>query len=143
MGRKRGEYYINPDALRKELLIYRDSGNVLITEELGLMLLTLSKRFTGYWQFFRYPEIVKDEMAGEALVRMIEQLGMIDLDHPKCNPFCYLTTIAYNKFVSHCTKYYRMKNTKERLTEMLFDEIEHQEGVQFKRNSDEDDENYK
>ena len=136
MGRKRGVYYVNPEDLRDEIQSYQDTG--VMSDELGVMIMNIAQRFTNYFKFVRYPQHVKEHFVGEATVRIIEQIDMIDLSHPKCNPFSYLTTLCSNKFISEAMLYYKYKNFKEALTDMFFDEIEGQEGVQFNRNTDED-----
>ena len=74
-------------------------------------------------------------------------LDRIDLSHPKCNPFSYITQTAYNVFrqrIKNEKKYQKLKDT---LKEEYFDEFERVNGLKSTRKpgwkDDEDDSNLK
>lgn len=134
--RKKSVYYINPKELIEEIQKFKDDGT--ITEKLGEMILNIAKRYASRPNFNGYS--YKEDFIGEAVYRMIEQLDKIDLNHPKCNPFSYLTQICHYKFIAKINKEEKFRKTKERLKDHLFDKIEQSEGIHFNKNPEEENE---
>ena len=135
MGRKRGKYYIDPDDLKKELKKYRDTGTM--SDELGQMFIKIATRYATKpnWREYSY----KDDFIGDAVYRMIQLIDKIDLDHPKCNPFAYLTQQAYWCFVSKINKEKKFQKIKEKLTNHFFDDLEQDEGIFYRKNPDDEE----
>lgn len=103
MARKRNKYYVGKDELMEELRKFNESmandpdGIGTATEELGEMLLKIATRYASRPNFWRYS--FREDFVNEAIFRMVKNLHKIDLDHPKCNPFSYLTMICHNVFI--------------------------------------------
>lgn len=133
MGRKRGNYYVNPDDLKEDLLEYQSTG--IISTELGNKLILIAERFSRKWNFKNYS--YKDDFIGDAILRMVTQLDKIDLSHPKCNPFTYLSITCENAIKANLNKENKYKRVKDNLTEYFFNEIEQNEGISFKKNDEE------
>lgn len=134
MGRKRSKYYISTKEFIKELKYY--NKNDIISEKLGKMLLRLAKRYACKGNFSGYS--YREEFVSDAVLRMIEQLDKINLDHPRCNPFAYLTQTCKNCFRARINKETKYNDTKENLKEKVFNEIKQIENIDFKKN-DEDE----
>ena len=134
MGRKRGIYYVNPEELKQDLYDYRDTGE--ISESLGAKLILIAERFSRKWNFRNYS--YKDDFIGDAILRMVCQLDKINLDHPKCNPFSYLSITCENSMKANLNKESKFKRVKDTLTDYYFEELEQNEGIVFKKNDDED-----
>ena len=132
MGRKRSKYYIDPDKLNNEIKKYNENG--LISEKLGEMLLKLAKRYALQPNFVRYS--YNDDFIGDAVCRMIEQLDKINLNHPNCNSFAYLTQICKNAFKARINKEKKVQYTKETLKNYYFNELELIEKIIYKKNSE-------
>ncbi len=65
------------------------------------------------------------------------------MTHPKCNPFAYLTQIAYNVFRQRIKNEKKFMKLKQRLREDFYDEFETEEGLRkTKDNPHDDDENW-
>ena len=106
MGRKRGEHYIEKQKLIDEIRDYKETGQM--SEELGGYLIKIANNYAKKPNFSGYS--YKDEFISEAIARMCDQIYKIDLDHPKCNPFWYLTQQCYWIFVTKLTKKISIQN---------------------------------
>ena len=134
MGRKRGEHYIEKQKLTEEIVRYHETG--VMSEELGGYLIKIANRFASKPNFSQYS--YKDEFVSEAICRMVDQIHKIDLDHPSCNPFSYLTQQCYWIFVAKINKENKYSKLKDSLTDYYYNEIESSENIHYKRNVDED-----
>lgn len=132
MGRKRGEYYINPEELKKDIQEYKDTN--VISNELGEKLIKIARRYASKPNFSGYS--YKEDFISDAILRMVSQIDMIKLDHPKCNPFSYLTQTCYNCYIAKINKEKKYTKTKEMLKDYYFDELTANENVTFKKNSE-------
>jgi len=133
--RKQQQYYINPKELRAELQKYKDED--IISEELGAMILKIAQRYASKPNFSGYS--YREEFIGTAVLRMIEQLNKIDLEHPKCNPFAYLTQICHFKFIEKINKEKKYQTMKTRLKDHYYDEFESNESIKNTNNKDLED----
>ena len=69
-------------------------------------------------------------------------MDRIDLTHPKCNPFSYITQTAYNVFRQKIKNEKRFQKTKEYMKDRYFDEFEKANNLKSSRkNYDDDDSN--
>jgi len=70
-------------------------------------------------------------------------IDRIDLTHPKCNPFSYITQTAYNVFRQKIKNEKKYQKAKESIRERYFDEFERVNGLKSSRKPgsdwDEDD----
>ncbi len=139
MGRKRGKYYVNPEELLSDLKHYKATGE--ITEELGTKFINLAERFASKLNFIEHA-YNKEDCIGDAILRMVEQINMIDLDHPKCNPFAYLTQTCKNSFKAKWNKEKKFKNVIEAMTDYCFSEIEANENISFKKNVEDEEDHF-
>lgn len=137
MARKVSKYYISPKEFKKEILIYQQNDTEQMSDELGTMLLKLAQRYASKPNFCGYS--YREEFVSDAIERMIQQIHKIDLNHPNCNPFAYLTQVCKNCFRARINKETKYTETKERLKIELFDKIEDVENIHFKANDDYDD----
>ena len=132
MGRKRSVYYIDPKDLIKEIRHYNETDE--ISEVLGGYLIKIANRFASKPNFSGYS--YKDEFIADAILRMVQQLHKVDLSHPKCNPFAYLTQTCFNIFIARINKEKKFMNIKNSLKDYYYDEIEAEENIKYKRNPD-------
>ena len=130
MGRKRSEYYINPDELKSDIKEYKETG--IMSNELGKKLIKIANRFASKPNFSGYS--YKDEFISDGILRMVSQMDKINLDHPKCNPFSYLTQTCFNCFRAKINKEKKYSQTKENLKDYYFNEFQSDENITFKSN---------
>ena len=125
-------YYVGKEELKNELLKYKETK--IVSEELGSMLLKIAKKFSMRPNFKKYS--YREEFVSNAVFRMLEQLDKLDLNHPKCNPFAYLTQMCYYKFIEKISKENKFQNLKTKLKNHYYTEFEHLEDI---KNSEFDD----
>jgi len=131
MGRKRSQYYIDPDDLKEEVRIFQEGGDKQMSNKLGEMLIKIATRFASRPNFYRYS--YKEDFISDALLRMVQQIHKINLDHPKCNPFTYLTTTCYHVFIAKITKEKKFNEAKDNLKDKYYDMFEVNEGLNLKK----------
>lgn len=111
----------------------RLTGKGFISEELGIMVLKICTRFSLQPRFYRYT--YRDEFVAEAVARCLtHSLSGIDLSHPKCNPFSYLTQTAYNVFRQKIKKEKRLQKTIQNLSDKIYDNLEQEYEVKSRIN---------
>lgn len=138
MSKKDKPYYVNPLELKNEVIKYKTTGE--ISNELGTMFINIATRFASRPNFSGYT--YKDEFIGDAIYRMCHQIKMIDLNHPKCNIFTYLTMICYHCFVARINKEKRYQKTKEDVKKEIFNEFMLTENIKPKQNDYDDESNF-
>ena len=134
-GRKRSNYYIDPDELYAEIKKFKESETDIMSEELGKMLIKLANKYASMPQFSGYS--FKEDFIADAILRMVQQIHKIDLSHPKCNPFFYLSKTCYHVFISKITKEKKFTVMKEQLRDKYYDSFEVNENLNLKKPKDE------
>ena len=90
-------------------------------------------RFYGY--------SYRDEFVADAVARCLSHsLDRIDLNHPKCNPFSYITQTAYNVFRQRIKNENRFSKAKQMMREEIYSEFERENGLKMTKDNPEDDE---
>jgi hypothetical protein len=99
------------------------------------MILKITTRFSLHPRFYGYT--YRDEMVADAVTRCLTNgLDKINPDHPKCNPFGYLTQIAYNCFRQRIKNEKKYCLTKQKLREERYSEFEQLEGLNQTQDND-------
>ncbi len=132
MAREKNEHYVNKDELMKELKKYKKSK--VISEELGGMLLKIATKLATKKNFSGYS--YRDDFVSDSVYRMITQLDKIDLKHPNCNPFAYLTQICKFKMIAKISLEKRYQDMKDSLKSEYIEDFEASEGVYLKKEVD-------
>lgn len=89
-------------------------------------------RFNGY--------SYRDEFVADAVLRCITHgLDKIDLNHPNCNPFSYITQLAYNAFRQKIKNEKKFMKAKQHLREEIYTEFENSEGIKNTKDNPEDE----
>ena len=92
------------------------------------MFINIATRYVNKRRFYGYTE--KSDWANDAVLRMIQQIDKIDLNHPKCNAFSYLTSLTHNKIISNKDKLLKRLDAKKQLADVFLDEIEQNVKIQ-------------
>lgn len=96
------------------------------------MILKICTRFSMHPRFYGYT--YRDEFVADAVARCLtHSLDRIDLNHPKCNPFSYITQTAYNVFRQRIKHEKRFMMAKQNLRDILYDQFEQVEGIRRTR----------
>lgn len=91
----RVQFYVEPKEFDDCIIKYYETGN--ITDELATMINKIAHKLSYAPNFINYT--YRDEMVGDAVVRMMKALIAKKYTHKKgSNPFSYFTKIAFNAF---------------------------------------------
>jgi protoheme ferro-lyase len=127
----KGEYYVAPKDLNEEFKKYFESSNNpderVISEKLGKMIWNIANHYATKSCFNGYT--YKDEFISDGVYKMLQQMHRIDLTHPKCNPFSYLTCICYCAFVNKIKKTEAHNKKLKAIQEQIFEDFCRQEGI--------------
>lgn len=113
------EHYVSNKDLLEEIKLYNKTKKV--SEELGVFLIKIAKRYATKPNFSGYT--YKEDFIGDAVFRMVEQLDKINLKHPNCNPFSYLTQVCRNCFIAKINKEHKIQDTKENIRDTIYYEF--------------------
>jgi DNA-directed RNA polymerase specialized sigma24 family protein len=96
-------YYVNSKEFRRLLTEYY--GNNKMTNELAMNIVKIAEGLSYNHRFIRYSKSWKEEMVGDAIVKMYhaleKKLYNIESDF---NPFSYFNRIAWNAFTNRINK---------------------------------------
>jgi len=134
MGRKRGQYYVDPKELTEEIRKFKGSETEQMSDKLGLMLINIANRFASRPNFRNYS--YREDFVSDAILRMVEQIHKINLNHPKCNPFSYLTRTCYHVYITKIKKENKFTQMKDEMTNKIFDAFESTEQIQKRKRKD-------
>lgn len=130
------EFYVAPKELNAEFRKYFESSKKpekrVISEALGKMLWKIAVRYASKSCFNRY--YYKDEFISDGVYKMLQQLHRIDLNHPKCNPFSYLTCICYCAFVNTIKKHNVQDAKLKAIQERVYEDFCNREGIAQAKN---------
>lgn len=99
----RNEYYVNSKEFRQQLMDYYETDKM--TNELALNVMKIAEGLSYNHRFIRYSKSWKDEMVGDAIVKMYHALEkkLYNIES-EFNPFSYFNRIAWNAFTNRINK---------------------------------------
>lgn len=87
--------YVNNKEFHRYLLDYKNTGNRKSYNEIGKIFLLIAQRLLNKSCFINYSDDRKEEMIGNAVLRMCKNINGFDLE--KRDPFAFFTTVATNE----------------------------------------------
>jgi hypothetical protein len=91
----KSQFYVEPKEFDTSIIEFYNTGH--ITDELATMVSKIAHKLSYAPNFINYT--YRDEMVGDAIVRMMKALIAKKYTHKKgSNPFSYFTKIAFNAF---------------------------------------------
>lgn len=102
------KYYVKNKDLIPEIEKLSETG--VMSEELGLMVLTIARNLSNKGNFINYTW--KEDMIQEAVFTCCKYLKNFDLEKSK-NPFAYITTICSHAFVNYINKQKKHSDIKD------------------------------
>lgn len=91
--------YIDNKRFAKLLLLYNQTGNRAVYNEIGRVLMLLVQNILKKPRFINYTQDRKNEMISDALYYMTKYIPNYDPSTAdKDDPFNYFTTVAHNAF---------------------------------------------
>jgi len=121
---KKGNNYIDPENFKNQILSYYDSND--LTDELAMSVMQIANRLSYASNFINYT--YREEMVGDALIKMLEAVRQKKFDPEKGNPFSYFTKIAYHAFCNRIKKEKKMRDALNQYQEHIFDKLSN-EGI--------------
>jgi hypothetical protein len=100
--KKDKEFYVKPAEFHDAIVDYYAQANEDIPHILGDMIQKIATKISFLSNFIKYS--YKEEMIGDAVVRMISALKRKKYAIEKGNPFSYFTKIAIHAFISRIKK---------------------------------------
>ena len=129
------QFYVEPKEFDDAIMRYY-SDNV-ISDELALMINKIANKLSYATNFINYS--YKDEMIGDAVVRMMKALIAKKYTHNKgSNPFSYFTKIAFNAFRNRIKKEKHAYNTLQEYQEEIIMNSENSVYYKNRRSLNED-----
>jgi DNA-directed RNA polymerase specialized sigma24 family protein len=99
----KNEYYVNSKEFREQLSEYYKSDNM--NNKLAMNILKIAEGLSYNHRFIRYSRSWKEEMVGDAVVKMYHALEKkLYKIESEFNPFSYFNRIAWNAFTNRINK---------------------------------------
>jgi hypothetical protein len=112
----KNQFYVEPKAFDDEISIYYNTN--VISDELATMISKIAHKLSYATNFINYT--YRDEMVGDAIVRMMKALIARKYTHNKGNnPFSYFTKIAFNAFRNRIKKEKYIYDTLQKYQEEI------------------------
>jgi len=100
-------HYIEPEEFKRQILQYYKTK--IFSDDVADSIYKIANRLAFASNFINYT--YREDMVGDAVVRMIEALTTQKFDPLKGNPFSYFTKIAFHAFCNRIKKEKRIRDT--------------------------------
>ncbi len=100
-------HYIEPEVFQQQILTYYKTK--VFSDDVAESIYKIANRLAFAGNFINYT--YREDMVGDAVVRMIEALTTQKFDPLKGNPFSYFTKIAFHAFCNRIKKEKRVRDT--------------------------------
>lgn len=133
-------HYVNAKEFTQNIKDYYKSESDEIGEKLGESIFKIATGLSFAPNFINYS--YKDEMVGDAIVKMFSALQLKKFDiNSGNNPFSYFTTIAFHAFINRIKKEKKQRQVMTEYQEMVYDELasEYQINSNYSSKNDTDD----
>lgn len=132
-------HYVEPEVFKDQILKYYKTNN--FTDDVAESIYKIASRLAFAPNFINYT--YREEMVGDAIVRMIEALTTQKFDPLKGNPFSYFTKIAFHAFCNRIKKEKKMRDTLISLQNETYNNMEGDGSMPYSRpDHSRDDEGY-
>lgn len=112
-----GEYYVDPEQMVREIKTFYKTG--FLKDDLALMVEKIATRLSFSPNFINYS--FRDEMIGDAKVKMFAALVHKKFNPRKGNPFSYFTKIAFHAYCNRIKKEKKEHDVVERYRDEYYD----------------------
>lgn len=111
-------HYIDNEDLLAEWQRWVSSGNTpearTISDDLARMMMTIAERILTSRYFSGYPLEVREDMAGDAVLKMLRNLKNYKAD--KGSLFSYLSRICFCSNATYLKQHYKRRNAEREMT---------------------------
>lgn len=130
-------HYVDPVEFSR--LIVESYGTDVVTDDLANCVLKIATRLAFAPNFINYS--YRDEMVGDAIVKMLYAIKNKKFDPKLGNSFSYFTRIAFNAFCNRIKKEKKEKEFVLNLQDSVYDDMINS-GMATSQNSTDDESNY-
>jgi hypothetical protein len=123
--------YVDPTTFKNQIEKYYKDGDMI--DELALSVYQIANRLAFAPNFINYT--YREEMVGDALIKMYEALTSKKFKSEKGNPFSYFTKIAFHAFCNRIKKEKRMHSTLIAYQEEVYGALESDGVINHQRNN--------
>jgi hypothetical protein len=103
------DHYVEPEEFKQQIITYYNTK--IFSNDVADSIYKIANRLAYASNFINYT--YREDMIGDAVVRMIEALTAKKFDPLRGNPFSYFTKIAFNAF---CNRIKKEKKSRDALT---------------------------
>ena len=115
------EHYVNAKLFREQLTEYY--ANDIMTDTLALNIVKIAEGLGFNYRFINYTKSWKDEMVGDATVKMYSALESKKFRiESEFSPFAYFNRIAWNAFSNRIKKEKKQHEGLENYKQMMYEE---------------------
>ena len=116
----KAKYYVSSKLFREQLEQYYNDDKM--TNELATNIIKIAEGLSYNWRFINYTKSWKDEMVGDAIVKMYAALEDKKFRiESTFNPFSYFNQIAWNAFSNRIKKEKRQHEGLEEYKQMVYE----------------------
>lgn len=113
--------YVNSNDFKKQIQEYYDSDKM--TDELAINIVKIAEGLSYNWRFINYTKSWKEEMVGDAVIKMYSALEGKKYDMSSgYNPFSYFNQIAWNAFTNRIKKENKQHEGLQEYKQMLYEQ---------------------
>lgn len=114
------KFYVSSKLFREQLGIYYENDKM--TNELATNIVKIAEGLSYNWRFINYTQSWKDEMVGDAIVKMYSALESKKFNIDSTfNPFSYFNQIAWNAFSNRIKKEKRQHEGLEEYKQIVYE----------------------
>lgn len=103
--------YCDKAELMEEIRKYQEDG--VATDKLGELIIKIAVRMTTMVRFWRYPHALKEELAQNAIYRMLVSVPKFDLKDKSANAFGYMSMIAYRDMLHTLKRHFKQNKVRD------------------------------
>jgi hypothetical protein len=117
----KAKYYVSSKLFREQLEQYYNDDKM--TNELATNIIKIAEGLSYNWRFINYTKSWKDEMVGDAIVKMYSALEDKKFRiESTFNPFSYFNRIAWNAFSNRIKKEKKQHEGLEEYKQMVYED---------------------
>lgn len=132
------EHYVQPEEFKNQILKYYKTNK--FTDDVAESIYKIANRLAFAPNFINYT--YREEMVGDAVVRMIEALTSQKFDPLKGNPFSYFTKIAFHAFCNRIKKEKKIREALVNYQNDIYNEMVDENLIPHQKSKMNDDSGY-
>lgn len=139
-AKEQDNYYVSPKKFKEQLIEYYETD--VMTNELAENIAKIAEGLSYNYRFIDYTPTWKENMVGDAKLKMYIALEGKKFDLKYENPFSYFNMIAWHAFTNRIKKEKRQHEGLEEYKQMVYEQnMIESEGCVYVKPMLEDDEN--